>query len=287
MLTPTHLSFEAYQAIDAVNISALIEIATSPKQYCYRLSHPRQDAASYRLGRGAHTGILEPLRFLRDYALSPYADFREKEAQEWRAAQEAARKTVLTEAQFQAVERMRLAVHRHPVARRYLADGEPEVTIQWIDGDADLRAANLRAVACKGRIDWLAPGAIVDLKTTRHPRPDAFGRDAARLHYHTRMSWYRDGARAALGLLLPVVLIAVQVDEPHDVAVYRMTDEQLDAGRRCYEGLLETLRACRAADHWPGVCEDDAIDLPMPAWSLRQPEDDELELTFDGQPMSF
>lgn len=273
----TPIDFAAYQAIDAVNISTLVEIVTSPKAYRYRRTHPRQDAAGYRLGRATHTAVLEPMRFLRDYALSTLPDFRTKVAQTWRDAQEAAGKTVLTEAQFQAAERMRLAVHRHRVARRYLADGEPEVTIQWEDS----------GIRCKGRIDWLSPLAIVDLKTTRHPRPEAFGRDAARLLYHARLSWYRDGLFASTGKSLPAVLIALQIDEPHDVCCYRLTDEQLDAGRRCYEGMLDTLRACLAADSWPGVSEDEEIDLPMPTWSLSQPEDDALELTFDGQPMSF
>jgi PDDEXK-like uncharacterized protein DUF3799 len=275
----SRMTFAEYAALEAVNISSLLALLVSPKEYQWRKTHARPDTAAYRLGRLTHCAVLEPMRLLKDFVASPFADFRTKAAQAWKAEQEAAGKTVITEAQFQAAEAMQRAVWNHPLAKRHVMEGEPEATFTWTDART--------GIDCRGRIDLLN-GSTVDLKSARSVAPTAFGRDAARFFYHVRMAFYRDGVRAVTGQDLPVVLVCVQKEPPWDVAVYRLSDEVLDQGRRIYEGLLDTLRICLDSGEFPGVCESEELPLTLPTWAGAAGQAEEtITLTAGGEPLAF
>jgi hypothetical protein len=272
------MSYADYAAAEGVNISTLLALTISPKHYGYELLRQRPDTAAMKVGRAVHTAVLEPMRFLRDYALSAFPDWRTKAAREWRDGQEATGKTVLTEAQYRLAERMHEAARAHPIAARYIATGAPEESIFWTDPRTGLR--------CKGRIDLLN-SSIVDLKTTRHASPRLFARDAARLYYHARLAWYQDGVRIVTGKELPVHIIAIENVEPHDVMVYRVGDEALELGRRLCESLTDTLQMCRASGRWPGVAEEEELSLVLPAWVSAGEDEDTETITIGGVPISL
>src|SRR3954468_23785885 len=71
-----------YAAVKAVNFSTLKEMAVSPKRYRHRLKTPRQATRSMDLGTAAHTAILEPNRFMLDYALF---EGKRRAGKEWKA----------------------------------------------------------------------------------------------------------------------------------------------------------------------------------------------------------
>lgn len=270
------MTHEDYDALPGVNISTLLEMQHSPKHYQHRKLNPRADKPAYKLGRLVHTAVLEPFRLPRDYVISRFPDFRTKAAKEWRATQEDAGLTVVTEAQYRAAERMHAAVWAHPIAPGYLRGGRAEHAIRWKD--------EATGVLCKGRLDYLTGGSISDLKTTRHTTLRAFARDIAGLSYHVRLAWYQDGVAMATGARLPVYIVAVQIDEPHDVWVLRMSDADLDAGRRVYRKLLDQLVKCKAAGEWPGAHETEVVDLVLPAWAggAALDESEAEAITLDG-----
>lgn len=265
--------FSDYLALPALNISTLLGMLVSPKECEYRRTHPRPDTPAFRLGRLVHCAILEPMRLMKDFVVNPYADFRSKAAQTWKTDQEAAGKTVITDAQFRAAEDMQRAVWNHPLAKRHVMEGEPEATFTWTDSRTGLPA--------KGRIDLLN-GAIVDLKSAPQVGREAFGRDAARYHYPARLAYYRDGIAAVTGQELPVVLVAIQKQAPFDVGVYYLKEEQIESGRKLYERLMDEYRMCADSGVWPGVCESEELPLELPAWSTEVFADD---ITLDGEPL--
>jgi len=286
------LSFDQYQALDAVNMSTLLEIGVSPKHYRHLLANKPKETLAMRVGKAAHTAILEPMQFLREYVLTP-AEFPNakgemrptngnlKAYKDWRDGQHADGKAVLSNDEYELAERMQDAVRTHRVASQLLRHGEREVSLRWTDPET--------MTPCKCRVDWLSAD-VVDVKTTRHPTPFAFGRQAGQLNYHTRLAWYHDGVKLALGepaeMPRGVFIIAVQNVEPHDVVVYTLPPDVLEAGRKRYRRLLEQLRDCRESNYWPGVAEDEVLPLQLPLWDLDGGNAG-LGLTMGGEAISL
>ncbi len=114
---------------------------------------PDEDRPAYRLGRAAHTLILEGrARFEGDYAVGgpvnpstgqPYGP-RTKAYAEWAASLD---KEVLTDSEAALIEQMNAGVSRSTIACSLLADGVPEGVVR----------AEYCGVACQARFDWVHP----------------------------------------------------------------------------------------------------------------------------------
>ncbi len=76
------MTFAEYLKLPAVNWSTLKAGRTSPLHYKHRLENPLEDSTRLAMGRGAHTALFEPDRFLLDYAL--FAGPR-RAGKEWKA----------------------------------------------------------------------------------------------------------------------------------------------------------------------------------------------------------
>ena len=252
-----------YDAIDALNWSTLSKLATSPALMRYRRDNPEPDSAAFRLGRAVHCAILEPEAWPARYAVAPDVDRRTKEGKAAYAdfLTTALSIEVLSSGEWDLAERCARAVRSHRVAADLLRGGRAEETVQWIDATT--------GVACKGRLDYLCPDCVVDLKTTRRATVREFVRDVATFRYHGQVAWYRDGAIAA-GLLPPdaeAYILAVQTVEPYDVIAARLSAETMMLGNALWRDLLRRYCECRAADIWPGVAPD-LITLDLPPWAL-------------------
>jgi hypothetical protein len=256
------MDFADYQAIDACNWTTLKEVRRSLKHYQWRLSHPLEDSTTLALGRAAHTAIFEPDRFPVDYAVF---GGKRRQGKEWDAFEAAnIHRTILRLDEYAACLSMRDAVRAHPVAAEYLKAGKPEHTITWTDEET--------GIACKGRIDWLSPIALVDLKTTNDLDPQRFAANAARMGYHCQLAWYGMGLRAR-GLDLPAKLLAVETTEPHDVIVFSLDEDTLYAGEQEVRDLLSRVAAGRFSQQWPGRAQEET-PLALPSWAFPADEDD-------------
>jgi hypothetical protein len=265
------LTFPEYAAIRAVNWSTLKELARSPLHYSHRLFTPREDSDTLRLGRATHTAVFEPERFLAEYALWEGTARRGKAWEAFEA--EHAERTILTAYQYQIACDIQRAVRAHPVAKAYLGHGHAECSITWTDERTGLE--------CKGRLDWLTvdPGsgkvtAIVDLKTARAIDARSFARAVAVYMYHCQGAFYRRGWLASHGLdpetEIQFVNIAVESSPPHDVAVYRMSEDAIWHGGQRVDGLMDLLAECKRTGQYPGAYPEE-VPLELPAWAI--PED--------------
>lgn len=251
------MHFAAYTELDAVNASSLCDYDKSPLYYHHRQTTPQRDTQSLLAGRAAHTATLEPHRFATDYVLWEGGARR---GQAWEAfrAEHAAR-CIVTRAEYDNAIDTAAAIRSHRVAHGYLTafGGRVELTAQWIEhvGDPGTR--------CKARIDLLTASAIVDIKTSRDISPRRFGWSARDYRYPLRMAWYRRAVHHVTGDWLPCVLIVVESAAPHDVAVYRLPDDLLDAADEHAQVLLEELVQCRAAGVYPGAYADEmTLEVP-------------------------
>lgn len=249
-----HQSWDEYHSMPAMNMSRLKPMDMSPKEYQFRLEHPLESDA-LRLGIAAHAAVLEPHRFVTDFAVwrRRGSDGRMapmKKGTQYFDAFEAENpgRTIITEDDETVALNIQTAILSCPEAMKYLGHGDTEVTLLWRTGER----------ASKGRVDCISemPGgtALVGIKTAADIRLDAFSRAAARLLYHCSWAYYHDGWQAIHGEPpSEVVEIVVGKQPPHDVVVYVIGDDTLHVGRQKYLQLLALLDRCERENHWPGV----------------------------------
>lgn len=253
-----------YDAIDAVNWSSLVHLATSAKLLEWRRTHPREETAALRVGSALHCAILEPERFSVAYIPRPdLGDGRTKAGKIRRAQWNAERPTavVLDADEYELVARCAESARAHPAVRDALRGGCAEETLTWVDEETGLR--------CKGRLDYLTPMSVLDLKSTRAETVDGFGREIAGRLYHGQLAFYLDGAIAARrvpDLASQAMIIGLQTVEPYDVIPARLGSEWLERGRSLYRSLLRRYADCQAAGWWPGIAPG-VVDLQVPPWA--------------------
>lgn len=261
-----------YEDIDAVNWSTLKHLRDSALHYRYRLHVAREDTPAMALGRATHTLVFEPAKFDDEFVIWEGGRRQGKEWEEFRDANKS--KTIFKAGEIDAAFAMAEAVKRHPLVQPYLTDdGVFEQGITWMHQDT---------IRCKAKPDWLIPGQriLLDLKTCRSVDGRRFGAVAARLGYHCQLAHYRAGIQGALGWMpCRVLIVAVENEPPHDVAVFEIDEDTLHIGTVEVQELLARLHACRMSDRWPGrYVEEQALQLP--AWVYGSDDEDDPD-SFD------
>ena len=267
----SRVPYAEYCQIPAVNISSLKELKRSPLHYQHLLANPKQ-SDSLTLGTAAHTATLEPERFARQFAVwsrrTDTGRMAPRNGQYWQAFCDAnIGKDVLTEDECSEALAIAAAVRANPIAAPYLAEGDPEVTLE----------AEIVGRACKGRADWLHGNLLVGLKTARDCRPFPFSSVAARLGYHLQWAFYHDLFLAIRGHAPTMVEIVVESAPPHAVVVYRIPEDIIEQGRQEYTDLMDLLKKCEASGEWPGPAEVEQV-LTLPTWVYGTEVDDVADL---------
>lgn len=269
-----------YDGIAALNISRLKEMKRSPQHYFHALTN-RAEKACLDLGNATHVAVLEPDRYANTFATwtrrTEGGNAAPRNGKHWEAFQlENPGKTILTYDQNAAAVAIAEAVRGHSKASTYLANGDPEVTLEWsLDPALGSRPA-------KSRVDWLTvldgDHYLVGLKTARNCAHFAFGRQAAQLEYAMQWAFYFDAYKAITGRDPKMREIVVEVDAPHAVAVYRITEDIVVQGRENYWELAKQLAECEERNEWPGPVLDEE-DLTLPTWYYGKGDDiGDLEL---------
>lgn len=226
-----------------VSKSLLWDFAPSP--YKWRHSSGRESTRAMDLGTLIHAAILEPNVPLDDIAaVSPFADFRTKAAQEWKADQREMGKMIATEEDIRAASGCE-QVFAEDYSQRFAGDYKTEVAVFGVIG----------ATQIKGMIDLVPDNldVLVDLKTTAR-----IGnlRDVANTiisrGYHWQAALYLDLWNAASGEnRTRFVICFIEVAAPHESAWVEISPELIEAGRVGYMNGIAKWQSCVAVDVWP------------------------------------
>lgn len=222
------------------------------------------DSAALLMGRAVHTLVLEGRgKFDEEFLVSegpvnpktgePFGKAT-KAYREWAAAQ---RLPVIPGADFGFIAKLQQAVWTHPVAAKLLERGVAERTVR----------TEYLGVPSQIRMDWFIPDlegspAICDLKTC--DTLDWFESDARKFGYPEQLAFYREVFRIAAHVADPgrtppkpdCYLIAVEKREPYRVAVYKLTDELLDAAQTANERAIGELKRCHETGDYPTRTEE-------------------------------
>jgi hypothetical protein len=259
-----------YDQIKGVSITRLKELRRSPQHYRYLLENPKRSDAM-TVGSATHVAVLEPERFGKDFAIwnrkTDTGRSAPRNGKWWDTFQlEHKGQTILTEDEGLLALAIAKAVRFDETANKYLAVGDPEVTMEWELGDRP----------AKGRADWLTTidgnPHLVGLKTTRDCRHFAFGAQAAKLEYGMQWAFYHDGFVAITGKEPRMIEIVVESAPPFAVATYIIDKDIVLQGRDNYLEMLKVLAECERLDEWPGPVVGEQI-LTMPSWYFPQADD--------------
>lgn len=167
------------------------------------------------------------------------------------------------------------AVESHPKASRLLkaTRGQREVTVVWTDPATGL--------LCKGRPDGYASVAgrnvLLDVKVTKDAHEDDFPRAIFGMGIHRQAELYGCGLATHGFKVDDYVIVAVMPDAPHEVTLYRLTDETLQFAAVENERLMKKYAACAASGSWPAHTNQ-VIAVGLPAWAKNRLNEE----TFDA-----
>lgn len=271
---------DEYDAIQKLNISRLKNVKRSPLHYQHELREQTTTPA-LTLGIATHVAVLEPERFVEDFRVWDRTTTAGKSAPRnggyWDLfVASAGKRTILTKAEADLANEIAKAVRFSEAANKYLASGDPEVTLEW------QLAPELGSRPAKSRVDWLTRidgrPYLVGLKTARDCRHFKFASQAASLGYHLSWAYYFDAYKAIRDEDPGLIEIVVESAAPHDVAVYRIPNDIILQGREEYWECAKILAECERTGIWPG-CVPNEEDLTLPSWAYQQDEDvDGLDL---------
>lgn len=250
----------------SVSGSGLVKIEkTSLAHYWWDSYHnPKRepmDTTALSFGRAAHAWVLGEPEFNKYFVISPYDEFRTKEARAWRDEQT---RTVVKAEQFEAIKAMHKVITATPLVRNAFVDGKPEQSLIWQDKET--------GIWLKARPDWL-PNRIQfvpNFKTTRSARPSDFERQAFDLGYHQGAALTIEGLKQVLGWTNPSYYFVAQEKEPPYVSgLFIMRDTDIEWGALQNRRALRRLSDALMKGRWPGYA-DNAVEIMMPAWAEKK-----------------
>ena len=255
------IPFADYLAWDAVSNSALSRFSRVPAAARVAM----EDSADLALGRAVHCAVLESYRFESEYRMRRFnGSTKAGKAESSDAIMDGVK--LMTPSEYESTVGMAEAIRSHPAAAALLAEGEPEVSLLWTDPETGLR--------CKARVDWLAPGFAVDLKTTKDSSPASFARSIANYRYHVQQAHYRAGLDA-LGIRNDAFFfIAVEKAPPYPVGCYCITEAAEQVGFRLRRRGLSAWKSCVESGAWPAWRSPTIETLPLPGWAMIEEVDE-------------
>jgi len=210
-----------------------------------------QDEAKFDVGTAAHALFLEG----RNAVEVVEADsWRTKDAKYQRDLARAHGRIPLLDKDWAAVQAMCAAL-RDQLPAGYFQGGEAETTIVWRD----------RGVLCRARVDYLRGDMIDDYKSTSaSAAPGAWSRTMFNYGYDIQAAFYMRGTGAAR-----FCFTVQETFEPYAVQTFELAPDALALANRKIDWALDTWKACREADHWPGYPRRTAY-VTVPPWLEQQ-----------------
>ena len=259
------LTYQEYDAIEALNAGKLKSMAISPRHA--QVFRERSSTPSLRIGSMAHLAVLEPDVFSSSVAVSKNFDrrYKDQKALALQFEEENAGKTIIDHDTYTTICSISEALAEHPAAHKLLTRcRRREESIIWQDN---------AGVLCKSRPDMFNEelGICCDLKTIKagDGKPENFLRSALSFErlYHWQAAFYLRGFQK---LGLPIhrwIWIVVETSEPFGVSCVQASSDMIEYARQCISPLIEQYADCAQKGAWPAY--SDKIEEPdTPQWIL-------------------
>lgn len=207
-------------------------------------------------GKAAHSIVLEKRLSSREFAVSPFNDFRTKAAQQWRDKAEKIGLTVLKADDLQVIAAMYQQIIKHPVVEAGGLDGLVECSLIWQDEATGLWL--------KARPDTIPMGDMtINYKATADASIRAASRDVIKYGYYISEAMVAMGMAAVLKRQVTNAgLLNQEKSPPYIVSLYELSDAYMAAGVQMVREGIDTFDRCLKANDWPGYPEDNDTLVP-------------------------
>lgn len=255
-----------YRDRPEINISLLALLRFNPRAFYEAWTNPiEKTSEALTMGIATHTCHLEPKNFLHQYVRFEGELRSNAQKALWAKHIEEGR-TPLKAKNYDKCLEISNELRKHPLASTYFqAEGvEFEQDYYWEDPDTGTK--------CKGRLDMVAPTWMGDLKTAKSVQYRAFNRSCFQYGYFGKLAWYRDGVDiASRGTIdkRKAIVVAVNKEDRPSSAVYPFPEETLENGKVMYKNWLRLFEFCKKNDYWPGVNNDQPVDMYMEDWQIE------------------
>jgi hypothetical protein len=237
----------------------------------------------FRMGRAAHTLMLEPEKFKGLYCVRPgiWKDWRTDAAKTWRLDRTKEGFTVLSGEEMLAIHGIAVALQNHRWHTEGILAGIVEVSMVVRDPKT--------GIWLKSRPDAIPlVNSFTDLKVLRSVKPHDVARSVKTLGYDMQLAL----AGVCMHLLTGETidnfwLVTVEVNRPHAIHVATLSLESIYWARIRVRHALDRLAKCLADNYWPAY-DADGQEIQSDHWQAERwkeeqssgllPKDD----TFDG-----
>ena len=247
-----------------VRLSYLKAMGKSPAHCKHSMLSGWEPSLAMRIGSGAHALLLGGQN------IAVFTG-KTRQGKAWEAFKEQHKDDlILNRSEMRKAEGIAASVRGNSLASRVLFDQPETVYEQTIHFEFMGRK-------CRATPDARTYRHLVDLKSTRNADPSKFQWDAIRMGYHAQMAFYAQAMKAERGFgPSAVYIVAVESVPPYAVTVLELTPGALSIGERLCRTWMERLKACEAANSWPGYCESMVpFEVPDMELNLTFAEDDE------------
>jgi hypothetical protein len=264
----TGLTYEEYDAIDAVRAGHLGAALRSPAHYQAALRTTKSATAAMKRGKLVHS-LLDPGSVAREY--TTYYGDKVKDPKRWKQFKlDNADKEIVSADELSNAQLIAESCHRAGEARDILRKpGQSEVVLVWTD--------EVTGLLCKCRIDWLTDDEIVDFKTADDAEPEQFirrrlvgyvKRDGVwqqrdSYGYCRQLAHYRRGAEAH-GLNRGASIIAVETSDPYPVVVIDLQPSMLVHGNAQVSAALAIIADANKHASFPAY--PGRVKAELPEW---------------------
>jgi hypothetical protein len=215
----------------------------------------RKPTKSMNLGKAAHLHALGagPELIVWEH------DGRTKAGKEERAQHAediaAERAVAVTPDERDQILAMRDALLSVPEVVDIIALSRPEVSAFWQEG----------GVWCRARYDLLSDLAW-DYKTSEDASAAGFEYAMSTWGYHQQADFYQRGLRALNhpAAAQPMRFIVQEKQAPYLVQIHTCDELAMEVASALNDRAIETYRACKQADHWPGYPSLEAEPTALP-----------------------
>lgn len=198
---------------------------------------PGPSSKAIDLGELAHMFVLGGDAEI--FIVSPYADFRSKEARDWKAEQLDAGKTIITKDQYEAIAQIVDNIENHPMSKKLLKGENVKHEIEMY--------ATADGVKLRGKADAIAitgdSMVLTDIKTTA--QFDEWKYKSMRRHYDLQAATYSLIGAASQNInpsLVNFYFCVVETVAPFRVQYHHASLEFLDNGERKLARCLKEIK---------------------------------------------
>ena len=203
-----------------------------------------------------------------ELAFCEFDNFRTKAAQEWRDAQLAAGKIIVTADQLtEAKKAAEMLLSTCKRSGEIFEKSKAQVIV----------AGRIRGANVKGLVDLAPDGEnfLADLKTTSRFSLEGFARTTADFGYHVQAGLYL----ALWNAMFPddqrdrFKLVWQDSEPPYEVAVTELVGTEIEQGRAHAMHLIRKVTDAAKANHWPMAFDEKEPLIMRPTWAAIQEEE--------------